>query len=348
MKRTSSIVVAFLLSTIFLFENSATAQSFRDWLDEIWLEKNLSDSYSSLTEYLKSDLSSNLDGDFLWRYNFPYDFPRQDDSIFFSIQDFAGDEWFENALKNEPDNYCVWNIQNYFFWLSGKHLIINNNEVFIRYDKDDDSDVRYDGDTYNLLPFGGFGGFSVLSLEEDNQWKEIWPDKYMMESIWLDARFNNDIDGCIKRELSSLLDESDEELDTIIRECLIAPMYQDIWSTLFNRLWTINPSYLNDTSYTQWNYNGTYLTRSDPKLYAARFNPIRTHLESNNLSQCYLCEPKFALTGDTLSIRLVFNLCTLKPNGEITKQTIKTLDSTYKYASPYKSSPEMKHWIKQK
>ena len=351
MNGTRLILLTVLLTIILPQRYSAKAQSLVDWLeDNLPCDDYYSPdaSYSSLTEFLMADIVNEFRGDFIWQYNFPYDFPQQDDPIFFNQHDFSGGEWFEKALENEPGEHYVGDLQNYYFWLYENYLFVCKNSVSIMYNKGKDEKISYEGATDVFTPYY-FNDFSILSLDENNKWTKVSrDDKCLIISLWLNARFYNDIDKSIKREIVARYYsqyESPFEIDSVelnSKTFIIAPMYQNVRSTLFDRLWTINPSYLNDLWYLESiQYGRTYMLRFNTELWAARFHPIRNYLESNKLTQCYLCIPKFALTGDTLTIRLEYKLCTLNTDGGITQELINTSESTYRY------TPKEKRWIKQ-
>lgn len=297
----------------------------------------LNESFPTLADWLIYDIDCNSWSDeFLWAYNLPYDFPGKDDLMLFTQEDFSGNGWLQSALKNEPSDLYVGHIRNYYFWMHGKYLIVSSDDIALRYDKNESKEILYGGHTYGLDP--SFMDNSILFLDDNNEWRILYCDNCTLNSLWLKARFNNDIDRIIKRELFGFIYN---DFDSVPEGYLIAPMYKDPQSTLFDELWTINPSYLNNLTYSRYYDNHTYGVISNERLYQKRFDPIRSYLLDEDKNQCHVLSPRFSLEGKSLSLRFDIEICKLDSNNILSREPLHSI--VFKYIYDHATDKWVKH-----
>lgn len=305
----------------------------------------LNEAFPTLTDYLLYDLDfHDHKEEILWAYSLPYDFmdnyPRKNEVMLFTQQDFSGDSWLMPALEKDPTYpslaFVTW-LKNYYFWMHGKYMIVSSNEVSLRYDKDTSEGIIYSGDT-NGLSLVGMDN-TILYLDKNDKWRILEKyDECTLNSLWIEARFNNEIDKIIKRELNSIFYG---DVDFNSDGYLIAPMYKNPLLTLLDKLWTINPSYLNNLTYSQYYDNHTCSTLYDPSLYQKRFNPIKSHLLSENKNQCHVVSPRFSLDGKNLFIRFEIDLYKLDSDCNLSSERLNALD--FKYVYDHDSEKWVKH-----
>lgn len=311
-------------------------------LEKYESKSGLNKSFPTLADWLIYDIDFNSwSEEFLWAYNLPYnfpdDYPGKDDLMLFTQQDFSGDGWLQSALENEPSDLYVGHIRNYYFWMHGKYMIVSSDDTALRYDKNESKEILYSGHTYGLHLASMDN--SILCLDNNNEWRILEGyDNCTLNSLWIEARFNNDIDRIIKRELFGFIYN---DFDSVPEGYLIAPMYKDPQSTLFDELWTINPSYLNNLTYSRYYDNHTYGVISNERLYQKRFDPIRSYLLDEDKNQCHVLSPRFSLEGKSLSLRFDIEICKLDSNNILSREPLHSI--VFKYIYDHATDK----WVKQ-